>query len=48
VSAERVVANLLRIARHDLEGARVLNESGNRNAIYLCAQAAQVRRAMPW
>jgi HEPN domain-containing protein len=41
VSAERVIANLLRIAREDLEGARVLNARGNRNAIYLCEQAAE-------
>jgi len=41
VSAERVIANLLRIAREDLEGARMLNTHGNRNAIYLCEQAAE-------
>lgn len=41
MSAERVIANLLRIAREDLDGARVLNTSGNRNAIYLCEQAAE-------
>lgn len=41
MSAERVIANLLRIAREDLEGARTLNMSGNRNAIYLCEQAAE-------
>jgi HEPN domain-containing protein len=41
VSAERVIANLLRIAREDLEGARTLNVRGNRNAIYLCEQAAE-------
>jgi HEPN domain-containing protein len=41
VSAERVIANLLRIAREDLEGARLLNTRGNRNAIYLCEQAAE-------
>ena len=34
MSAERVIANLLRIAREDLEGARLLNARGNRNAIY--------------
>jgi hypothetical protein len=32
VSAERVIANLLRIAREDLDGARLLNTRGNRNA----------------
>ena len=41
MSAERVIGNLLRIAREDLEGARVLNARGNRNAIYLCEQAAE-------
>ena len=41
MSAERVIANLLRIAREDLEGARMLNAGGNRNAIYLCDQAAE-------
>jgi hypothetical protein len=30
MSAERVIANLLRIAREDLEGARILNARGNR------------------
>jgi HEPN domain-containing protein len=33
--------NLLRIAREDLDGARLLNTRGNRNAIYLCEQAAE-------
>jgi HEPN domain-containing protein len=41
MSAERVIANLLRIAREDLEGARMLSTRGNRNAIYLCEQAAE-------
>ncbi len=41
MSAERVIGNLLRIARDDLEGARMLNARGNRNAIYLCEQAAE-------
>lgn len=41
MSAERVIANLLRIAREDLDGARLLNVGGNRNAIYLCEQAAE-------
>ena len=41
MSADRVIANLLRIAREDLEGARMLNTRGNRNAIYLCEQAAE-------
>ena len=41
MSAERVIANQLRIAREDLDGARLLNTRGNRNAIYLCEQAAE-------
>ena len=41
MSAERVIANLLRIAREDLEGAKLLQVGGNRNAIYLCEQAAE-------
>jgi len=41
MSAERVIANLLRIAREDIEGARMLNTRGNRNAIYLCDPAAE-------
>ncbi len=41
MSAERVIANLLRIASEDLEGARLLNARGNRNAIYPCEQAAE-------
>jgi len=36
-----MIANLLRIAREDLEGARLLNTQRNRNAIYLCEQAAE-------
>jgi len=41
MSAELLIANLLRIASEDLEGARLLAASGNRNAIYLCEQAAE-------
>jgi HEPN domain-containing protein len=41
VSGARVIANLLRIAHQDLEGAQTLNARGNRNAIYLCEQAAE-------
>jgi HEPN domain-containing protein len=41
MSAERVIANLLRIASQDLDGARTLNARGNRNAIYLCEQATE-------
>jgi HEPN domain-containing protein len=41
MSAELLIANLLRIAREDLEGARLLAASNNRNAVYLCEQAAE-------
>ena len=41
MSVERLVANFLRIASEDLEGARLLAAAGNRNAIYLCEQAAE-------
>jgi hypothetical protein len=41
MSVERLLANFLRIANEDLEGARLLAASGNRNAIYLCEQAAE-------
>ena len=40
MSAELLIANLLRVAKEDLDGARLLGDSGNRNAIYLCEQAA--------
>lgn len=33
MSAERLIANFVRIAAEDLEGARVLADAGNRNAI---------------
>ena len=36
-----VVASYLRIAAEDLAGARLLAEAKNRNAIYLCSQAAE-------
>ncbi len=36
-----MIANLVRIAREDLEGARMLNIRGKWNAIYLCEQAAE-------
>jgi len=36
-----MIGNLLRIARQDLAGARMLGTHGNRNAIYLCEQAAE-------
>jgi HEPN domain-containing protein len=41
MSAELLIANYLRIAAEDLEGARLLAASQNRNAIYLCQQAAE-------
>ena len=41
MSVERLIANNLRIAREDLEGARLLAKHGNRNAAYLCEQAAE-------
>lgn len=41
MSADVVIANFLRIASQDLEGARVLAEANNRNAVYLCEQAAE-------
>lgn len=41
MSVELLIANLLRIAHEDLEGARVLAASHNRNAVYLCEQAAE-------
>jgi HEPN domain-containing protein len=39
--AELLEANLLRITSEDLAGARALILAGNRNAIYLCEQAAE-------
>ncbi|HVV88809.1 MAG TPA: HEPN domain-containing protein [Kofleriaceae bacterium] len=36
-----MIGNLLRIARDDLAGARTLGAHRNRNAIYLCEQAAE-------
>jgi len=41
MSAELLIANLLRVAKEDLEGARLLSPQLNRNAIYLCEQAAE-------
>jgi HEPN domain-containing protein len=41
MSAELSIANTLRIAKEDLDGALLLASRGNRNAIYLCAQAAE-------
>jgi HEPN domain-containing protein len=42
-----VVANYLRVASQDLDGARILAANNNRNAVYLCEQAAEkVMRAI--
>jgi HEPN domain-containing protein len=41
MSAEVLIANLLRVAQEDLHGARLLATAGNRNAVYLCEQAAE-------
>jgi HEPN domain-containing protein len=41
MSAEKVIASYLRVAREDLEGARLLAAKNNRNAVYLCEQAAE-------
>ncbi len=41
MSAEALIASYLRIASEDLAGARQLASTGNRNAMYLCSQAAE-------
>ncbi len=41
MSADILIASLLRIANEDLAGARQLSTTGNRNAMYLCSQAAE-------
>lgn len=41
MGVEKVIANLLRTARGDLDDARRLAASTSRNAIYLCEQAAE-------
>jgi HEPN domain-containing protein len=41
MSAERVVANTLRLAHADLEAARLLHAGHNRYAIYHCEQAGE-------
>jgi hypothetical protein len=41
MSVELLIANFLRIAAEDLEGAHALALNKNRNAIYLCEQAAE-------
>jgi HEPN domain-containing protein len=39
--ADLLIANMLRIAREDLDGASMLAPHGNRNAAYLCEQSAE-------
>jgi HEPN domain-containing protein len=39
--ADLLIANTLRIAREDLDGAKALAALGNRNGAYLCEQAAE-------
>jgi HEPN domain-containing protein len=41
MSVELMIASLLRVAREDLAGAQLLAAATNRNAIYLCEQAAE-------
>lgn len=41
MSAEQLIASALRIAKQDLEGARLLSSGTNRNAVYLLSQAAE-------
>ncbi len=41
MSKNKVVAGYLRVAAEDLAGARLLAQAKNRNAIYLCSQAAE-------
>jgi HEPN domain-containing protein len=41
MSADLLIANMLRIARNDLDGAILLASRSNRNAVYLCEQAAE-------
>jgi hypothetical protein len=41
MGSEIVIANCLRIAHEDLEGAKALAAINNRNAIYLCEQAGE-------
>jgi HEPN domain-containing protein len=41
MSADVVIANFLRLAAEDLAGAKVLATNNNRNAVYLCEQAAE-------
>lgn len=41
MSVELLIANLLRIAAEDLAAARQLAATNNRNAVYMCEQAAE-------
>jgi HEPN domain-containing protein len=41
MGADVVIANFLRIASEDLQGAKILAAASNRNAVYLCEQAAE-------
>ena len=41
MSADLVIAGYVYIAKQDLDGARLLNRDENRNAAYLCEQAAE-------
>ena len=41
MSADLLIANLLRIASTDLNDATLLAKTGSRNAAYLCEQAAE-------
>ena len=41
MNVEKVIAGFLRVAAEDLQGARALAKISNRNAIYLCSQAAE-------
>ena len=41
MSADLVIASYVRIAKQDLDGARLLNAAANRNAAYPCEQAAE-------
>ncbi len=38
---KKVIASYVRVAAEDLRGARTLSKDSNRNAIYLCSQAAE-------
>ena len=41
MSAERVIANTLRLAQDDLDAAKLLHAGKNRYAVYHCEQAAE-------